>query len=282
MRRLRALLRVGAVVWCGAALSAGTAGAQNPLSPLKSSGQSVTPAYEGWYKNPDGTFSLSFGYYNRNTQEALEIPVGPDNFVEPGNKNQGQPTHFEPRRHWGVFAVKVPADFGKKQVLWTLKIRGETYAIPGSLHPNWQIDALEGEAGSGNTPPTLRFDPAGPEGAGPGGVTGGPLKATVGQPLTVNVWAKDDGKAVGGIARVGRGNVPPTLTWFKHQGPGNVTFSEASPKPNADGLAATTATFSEPGEYIIRVRANDASGIAGAGHAQCCWSNGFVKVTVTR
>jgi hypothetical protein len=30
------------------------------------------------------------------------------------------------------------------------------------------------------------------------------------------------------------------------------------------------------------VRANDASGVANAGHAQCCWTNGFVKVTVTR
>src|SRR5262245_34328755 len=177
MRRVKMAYVVGAVSLILAFPAADVVGQQLPLAPLKTSGQGVTPAFEGWYKNPDGTFSISFGYYNRNTQEALEVPVGPDNFIEPGNKNQGQPTHFEPRRHWGVFAVQVPADFGKKQVVWTIKIRGETWAIPGNLHPNWQIDALEGEAGSNNTPPSLRFEPSGPEGAGPGGITGGPLKA---------------------------------------------------------------------------------------------------------
>ena len=120
--------------------------AQLPLTSLKSSGQTVSPVYEGWYKNADGTFTMSFGYYNRNTSEVVEVPIGPDNFVSPGERNQGQPTQFQPRRHWGVFGVKVPADFGKKEVLWTLKFRGASYAIPGMLHPNWQIDALEGEA----------------------------------------------------------------------------------------------------------------------------------------
>ncbi len=282
MRRVQMAYVLGAVSLILTYPSADVVGQQLPLAPLKASGQGVTPAFEGWYKNPDGTFSISFGYYNRNTTEALEIPIGPDNFVEPGDRNQGQPTHFEPRRHWGVFAVKVPANFGNKKVVWTIKIRGETWAIPGSLHPNWQIDALEGEAGSGNTPPVLKFSPNGPFGAGPGGVTGGPLTVAVGKPLTVNVWATDDGKAVGGIARAGRGNIPPTLTWFKHQGPGAVKFEPVSPKVGADALATTAATFSEPGEYVLRVRANDASGVVGAGHAQCCWSNGFVKVTVTR
>ena len=87
-----------------------------PLAPAKASGQTVTPAFEGWYRNADGTYSLSFGYYNRNSEEALDIPVGPNNYVVPGDQNQGQPTHFEPRRHWGVFAVTVPADFGDKAV----------------------------------------------------------------------------------------------------------------------------------------------------------------------
>jgi hypothetical protein len=272
----------GALFALAVALSATPASAQLPLAPAKASGQTVTPAFEGWYKNPDGTFSISFGYYNRNTEETLEIPIGPDNFISPGNQNQGQPTHFETKRHWGVFAVKVPADFGdKNKVVWTLKIRGETFAIPGNLHPNWEIDALQGEAGSGNTPPVLKFAANGPEGAGPGGTTSGPLSATVGQPLTINVWAKDDGKSVNSVARDGRANAPVTLTWFKHQGPGDVKFGTASPRVQSpDVPATTTAIFSAPGEYILRVRANDASGIAGAGHAQCCWSNGFLKVVV--
>src|SRR5687767_12963546 len=139
------------------------------LQPIRATGQTVTPVFEGWYKNPDGTYSISFGYFNRNSQEVLEIPVGPDNVITPGDPNQGQPSHFQPRRHWGVFAVKVPASFGSAQVVWTIRVRGETIAVPGSLNPNWQIDALEGEAGSGNTPPVLSFAPNGSVGSGPGG-----------------------------------------------------------------------------------------------------------------
>src|SRR6476646_2583697 len=120
-----------------------TAG-QLPLAPTPKSGSTVTPAFEGWYPNPDGTKSISFGYYNRNSEEALDIPIGENNLIAPGDAKQGQRTDFAPRRHWGVFAVKVPAEFGTKEVVWTLKVRGQTFAIPGNLHPNWQIDALEG------------------------------------------------------------------------------------------------------------------------------------------
>ncbi|MGQ0702328.1 MAG: hypothetical protein ACT4PM_04255 [Gemmatimonadales bacterium] len=283
MRLTRALLRGAAGAVLGLIAGATSAGAQPvPLAPLRESGQTVTPAFEGWYRNPDGSFSLSFGYYNRNTREIFEIPVGPHNSVEPGGPNRGQPTHFLPRRHWGVFAVRVPADFGSGRVVWTLVVRRDTFSIPGSLKPSWEIDALQGEAGSGNTPPMLRFASGGPEGRGPGGITMGPLDARLGQPLPLTVWASDDGKAVGSIASGGRPNVPVTLTWFKHQGPGEVRF--ANPTPPAlppDGKAITEATFSLPGEYVLRVRANDASGVANAGHAQCCWTNGFVKVRVT-
>jgi hypothetical protein len=255
---------------------------QTLLAPTRDSGQTVTPAFEGWYKNPDGSFSLSFGYLNRNAKEAVDVPIGPDNNIKPGDPNQGQPTHFVPRRNWGVFAVRVPANFGDQKVTWTLTTRGQTYAIPGSLKTGWEIDALAGEAGSGNTPPVLKFDPAGPSGQGPAGVTAATtLTAAVKQPLTLAVWATDDGKASGSVASVGREGVPVTLTWFLHQGPADVTFSPAAPPVSrTDNKATTTATFSAPGNYVLRVRANDASGIAGAGHAQCCWTNGFVKVTV--
>jgi hypothetical protein len=276
-------LAVGFAVAFVGGRAAVPAGRQLPLASPKTSGQTVTPAYEGWYRNPDGTFSLSFGYYNRNAEEVVDIPIGPDNFIEPGQPNQGQPTEFQPRRHWGVFAVKVPADFGEKTVTWTLKIRGATYAIPGRLHPNWQIDALEGEAGSGNTPPALRFDENGADGRGPLGITAGPITAAVGRPLPLTVWARDDGRASGSVSSVGKEAVPVTLAWFKHQGPGTVTFNpETARIPTTGGQATTAATFSEAGEYIVRVRANDASGLANAGHAQCCWTNGFVTVRVNR
>ena len=260
-------------------LGSRSAAQQLPLAPLRASGQTVTPVFEGWYENPDGSFSISFGYYNRNTEEVLEIPIGTNNFIEPGNANQGQPTHFQPRRHWGVFTVRVPADFGNKRVVWTLYVNGQTFSIPGSLKRDWKIDAVSGEGASGNTPPTLRFGADGEPGAGPGGAFGQAMTTSVGTPLTVSVWASDDGPPTS--ARTGRPNVV-TLTWFKHQGPGDVTFGTPTERVEfAGGEMTTTATFGEPGEYVLRVRANDST-VSGAGHAQCCWTNGFVMVTVTQ
>jgi len=256
---------------------------QELLAPVRATGQTVTPVFEGWYRNPDGTFSMSFGYFNRNASETLDIPIGPNNNISPGDAGLGQPTSFHPRRHWGVFAVTVPADFGERKVVWTLVVRGETFTIAGHLRPQWEIDAVRGEAGSGNTPPVLRFDPAGPEGRGPRGITGPPQRATVGRPLTLTVWPSDDGAAWRSISSDGRAGAPVSLMWFKYQGPGEAAFSERAPKAEAgSGAATTTVTFNEPGEYVLRVRANDASGVTDAGHAQCCWTNGFVKVTVTR
>jgi hypothetical protein len=273
MRGVR-LLVLGGLIACGVAAEPSASVAQTPLAPAAPSGQTATPAFEGWYKNADGTFSLSFGYYNRNTTEVLSIPVGPDNFVSPGEANQGQPAYFYPRRHWGVFAVKVPADFGDKKVVWTVNVRGKTFAISGSLRDEWQIDALEGEAGSNNTPPSLTFDEGGPQGRGPGGITV-ERSATVGKPITITVVAKDDG------AGLTRGGYAVTLTWFTHQGPAPVAFGTPIAKLTpTGGTTSTTATFSKPGDYIVRVRAND-SDVVAAGHSQCCWTNAFVKVRVT-
>ncbi len=78
---------------------------QLPLEPKHDSGQGVTGAFEGWYKNPDGTSNILIGYYNRNLKQDLEIPVGPNNKIEPGGPDQGQPTHFLPGRQWGVFTI---------------------------------------------------------------------------------------------------------------------------------------------------------------------------------
>ena len=99
--------------------------------------------------------------------------------------------------------------------------------------------------------------------------------------VQLTVLVSDDAKtatAASGTARAG-GNID--LAWFKHQGPGTVTFSAPTARlAPAGGTATTTATFARAGEYIVRVRAND-SPVASAGHSQCCWSNGFVRVTVT-
>jgi len=243
-------------------------------------GQSVTASYEGWYRNPDGTRTLVFGYFNRNYKEELTIPVGPDNRFEPGPADRGQPTHFLPRRHTGVFGVTVPADFGEARLTWSLTSHGETIAIPGHLESGWEITALE-EVTSGNTPPVVRFQGAdGAPGEGPLGVLADRVTARAGVPTAIQVWATDDG-----VRKARAADRPPRfgLVWSKYRGPGAVTFSSDEPEVGAGALAETMVTFDAPGDYMLRVLAWDDSGGQAAimaGGFFCCWTNGFVPVTV--
>jgi hypothetical protein len=281
-------MRLVWVVIAGLSLSAAAPGAralQPPIQPgpiAHDSGQGVTPSFEGWFKNADGTFSLSFGYFNRNYQQTLDIPVGPGNRFEPGDADRGQPTHFLTRRQTGIFTVVVPKDFGKQTLTWVLSANGETNSIPGRLRPEWEIDALS-EVTSGNKPPAIKFDPSGSIGQGPGGITT-TLNTTLAAPVTLTVWATDDGVRKGaGAGTPPRPGPASGVSWSKYRGSGAVTFSERAPKVAADGKAVTTARFGAAGEYVLRVLATDASGAQSAvmaGGFQCCWTNGFVKVNV--
>src|SRR5215469_2937054 len=100
-----------------------------PLEPPHDSGSGVTGAFEGWFTNPDGTFSLLLGYFNRNSKQDLDIPIGPENRIEPQGPDRGQPTHFVPGRQWGMFAIKVPSDFGENKLTWTIVANGQTTTI---------------------------------------------------------------------------------------------------------------------------------------------------------
>jgi hypothetical protein len=267
------------IVVAGGWVVAGTA-QQLPLQPTKERGANVTPAYEGWYQNSDGSFTLLIGYFNRNRVEILDIPVGPNNRIEPGGPDYGQPTYFLPRRQWGVFTITVPKDFGNKKLTWTLTANGETVQIPFSLTVNYQIEPFK-DLAMGNTPPIMKLQESGPEFTGPPRGIAATLSTAVGQPLSFPVWVSDKGNTVVEEGR-GRGNAPPaTLLLVKHRGPGEVKFAEARPRPDfaAGGKATATATFSAPGEYVVRVQANDSSGEGGGGF-QCCWTNVHVKVNV--
>jgi len=259
---------------------------QLPMEPLHDSGQSVTAAYEGWFKNPDGSFSMLFGYFNRNLKQELDIPVGDNNRFEPGPPDQGQPTHFLPRRQWGVFTVTVPQNFGTEKLTWTIVANGQTTAVPAHLDARWEISPFF-DVGIGNTPPIISFEEGGPSAQGPRGISVA-LETTMPNPVTLNVWAADDAKTFQGGKPL---DTPPvTLTWSKFRGPGAVKFTNNKPEvekaegkwkptPVFSGKATTTATFSEPGEYVLHVVANDWSGDGGGGF-QCCWTNGQVKVSV--
>src|SRR5262245_14530848 len=103
-------------------------------------GQTVAPAFEGWEKNADGSYNMVFGYFNRNWDEHVLVPVGPNNSIEPGGPDRGQPTYFYPRRNRFHFKVKVPADFGKKELVWTLTTKGQTEKAYATLIPEYIID----------------------------------------------------------------------------------------------------------------------------------------------
>lgn len=252
-----------------------------------SSGQTVTPAFEGWEKNPDGSFNMVFGYFNRNLDEHLHVPVGPNNNIEPGGPDRGQPTYFFPRRNRFHFKVRVPSDFGKNELVWTLTTQGTTEKAYATLIPEYIIDSQLAMLDVGNfgrdpegrdllnKPPTVRLE-------GPS-----EQRVTVGMPLSLAASANDDGmpkprpapRGAPGSPR-GRSNaLGLRVAWFVYRGDGaNVTFDPpqfkiypdyrvgsdspwsplwAPPPLPSDGRFPVTATFKAPGTYVIRVLAHD-------------------------
>lgn len=218
---------------------------------------------------------MYFGYMNRNYEEELDIPVGPSNTMEPG-PDRGQPTHFLTRRHKNVFAVVVPKDFGDKKIVWTITSRGTPEKVTGSLNPAWQIDVSR-ETESGNTPPVMKVGPD--------------QTIILSAAANVTVAVTDDGlpkrrrqnRAEPGASAESQGGSLLTVEWSKYRGPGNVTFAPAK-QDVIDGNATTKATFSAPGAYTIDALADDGSGGGGSTSPpgfSCCWTHGWIKVTVT-
>jgi hypothetical protein len=256
-----------------------------PFEPVHESGASITGAFEGWFKNPDGTFTLLLGYYNRNTRQELEIPVGMSNRIEPGGPDRGQPTHFLTGRQWGMFSIQVPADFKDSKLTWTIVANGQTTVIPASLKLEWEISPLV-EAAVGNTPPVVRFEENGATVQGPVGPSA-QRSVKLGDTLPLTAWVYDDARITtpSGV-RPSIPGLPVSLRWSKYRGPGEVTFS--NPKPLAEkipgnapfnGKASTSVSFSAPGDYILHLLVNDYSGEGGNGY-QCCWTTGQVRVSV--
>jgi hypothetical protein len=235
------------------------------------SGQDIQPYFEGWIRNKDGSFDLVFGYFNRNWQEELAIPVGPDNVVEPGGPDRGQPTFFLARRQGWVFRVRVPSDFGKGVVTWTITANGRTEKAYGELLPVEEITErivmTRGNLNPGdddpNKPPTIAIAPV--------------ANAGVNAPVALTAMVTDDGlpkprapaparTASAGDATTIRAQANSSgggprrglnVTWMQLRGPAKVTFEPSGPIAVADGKAAATARFAERGTYVLRATAND-------------------------
>jgi hypothetical protein len=289
--------RDSVVALCAAVIGAGVvlAAQRLPIEPPKGFGTSITAAFEGWFDNPDGSGrSFLVGYYNRNLQRDIDIPVGDDNKIEPGGPDQGQPTHFLRGRRTGVFIVPVPKSFTKPEesLVWTLTVNGVTTQIPLRTLNDYNVSPFT-DLAVGNKPPIVRFEEAGAQIQGPiGRITTAPARAVkVGVGLQLPVWTEDDAKYTSGTnAPMTRERSPVTLFWSKYRGPGDVTFDKDEPKLDVleggkvnepfRGKAVTTATFSEAGDYVLELLANDYSGEGGGGEV-CCWTNAMIKVSVT-
>lgn len=223
-------------------------------------GQNVAPQFEGWEHNPDGTYSMVFGYLNRNYEEEIDIPVGPDNNVSPGG-DRGQPEHFYPRRQRFLFKVVVPADWDKMQkVVWTLTSHGRTDQAKGWLQPEWELSEdviIENMGGGvpdpGNKPPSL--------------TTGSDQTVSLPDMATLTASSTDDGlpkpyvRAPSNPDRDAEPRRPRgvQIKWIQYRGPGRVTFDPAaSPVVYGQPVALTSrASFSAPGKYVLRATAFD-------------------------
>jgi hypothetical protein len=159
--------------------------------PIGESGEAIYPAFEGWGPLKDGTNVLLIGYFNRNKSQEPDIPVGPNNRIEPGGPDFGQPTHFHTGRQHGVFAIPLPKDFGTKRLTWTIVANGISSSVAVWMNPAYWIDFFQNTANA-NEPPIIKFSPTGGE------LTGPPkerfdqtLDARVGQPVALSLWAAD-------------------------------------------------------------------------------------------
>jgi hypothetical protein len=290
-----------------------------------SSGQNVSPAYEGWEVGTDGQKYFVFGYMNRNWAEEIDVPIGPENGFNIGGADQGQPTHFLPRRNRFIFRVPVPAGFtDKDELIWTLTTQGKSEKAFASLRLDYQIDDVvraseTGALGAGSSSPEIRANkPPRIEVQGRKSLT-----AKVGETVELTAIVTDDGipkrrgSGLSGAAvnNTGSRNVTTTTTvnramqpparvtvgknvglhvsWYVYRGKGKVTFSPdqimswedtraganspwapvwVAPSMPADGKVTVWATFTEPGDYVLRSRADDGGLTA----------DGQVTITVTR
>ncbi len=271
----------------------------------------VWPAFEGWRPNPDGTFNLMFGYMNENWEQQPFVEIGDSNFFSPGEPDQGQPTNFFPRRNRFTFEVSVPADWGDRELVWTLNVNGVEAKAYGTLKPDYLVDnmVIASETGSlgigvsspesrANIPPVLT-------------IQGDEVRtAEVGEAITLVVQLEDDElprsrisstRSESDLLRVlFRAPQKPTvnkinalyMSWNVYRGEGRVTFDPPQtkvwedtrvsanspwgslwlpPEIPDDGMVEVTATFDEPGTYVLWVRADDGG----------LYADGYITVNVT-
>jgi len=239
---------------------------------IRPHGQPVIPLFDGWFQNDDGSNTMCFGYFNLNSKQAVDIPIGEANYLSDTRFSTLLPTHFDPlppryRHIFCAFSITVPEDFGRdEKIVWHLSSAGEKLSVPGHLKPAYVLDEPSSK-GRGNLAPLIRLDAKGAGIRGRKGIHNrNTLSATVGQPLTVEAWIEHPDPEV-------------WTGWSHHAGAGKVDFDiQETMITTASGHASVNATFSEPGEYTIRLQTIDS---VAAFEFYCCHSNAYYNISVS-
>jgi hypothetical protein len=208
--------------------------------------QPIYPVYDGFLKNPDGSYTLSFAYFSHNA-DTVTIPPGPNNQFAQAPADRQQPTVFLPG-HWRFQCVMVVGSDFDGKMTWNLTYAGiTTGSSEKMLQSNWNL--LEGaedlkkidfaKVPKGvclNRPPTVRVLGITPR-------RGVVPSLTVGVNEDLNLFgsAHDEGLPRGKSFAAG---------WKMLNGPGSVTFNP----PNS---ARTKARFSAAGTYELELSATD-------------------------
>lgn len=274
-----------------------------PLATRGATGESVAPMFNGWIANEDGSVQMIFGFANQNREAAIDVPLGQNNFIEPAEYDGMQPTHFPVYsrggfvglQERGAFAVTVPADQADTEVVWTLTSGGKTWSVPGRA-TSTAYEMSHGERALGSLKPAIRFNPNGPESNDVEGIVAQRITTSVGQSVTLTAYVQDRGVR----AAYPENEMllyPLGTEWLLHQGPALPEFEQAritgrerarenagesgNSSSNDWEEVTTQATFSEPGDYVIRFRVDNFVAPDSQFDNVCCWSNAYVPVTVT-
>jgi hypothetical protein len=273
----------GAAAAPGPSPQSGTGQTPSPLplsQTVRDRGTSVTGSFEGWYHGKDGNDYASLGYFNRNTKQELDIPVGPNNRIEPGGPDLGQPTHFLTGRQRGVFALKLPKDLGTKKLVWTIVSNGFTNAITVQTYPTYIIEPYMNSTTMA-VPPVLKFDPNGPSFVGPPQGFAATYTASVGSPLTLTTYvtglqqgrggpgggAPGGGAAAPGGGRGGRGAAPGNGAAAAPAAEPAAGAPAGAPAPDADAQAPPQGRGGGRGGRGAAAGGRGAAGAAGAAAA---------------
>jgi hypothetical protein len=282
--------------------------AERALTIYPPTGLPVIPVMEGWYDNEDGSVTVSFGYHNKNSQGVLFVPFGENNRIEPAEFDGPQPTVFDRGRHTGVFTVTLPRDRRNESVWWHIKTGGNSaYKVPGrAVSEAYQLDRRPRPQGS--VFPLVWFDAAGERSSGPDGiVTELGQQVRAGTRVTLTVHALDPSERDPTDPRFQK-PVAVRVKFAVHQGPAAVEFARhettqlpeppdmslvrpGTPPPEPPGpddvhllegagTAQIYATFVQPGQYLLRIRADNWTAPDSSDDDQCCWTNVYQKVNV--